>query len=167
MSNHKGKKGGAAKDGGSTIALNKRARHDYQLEKRFEAGVALHGWEVKSLRAGRINFRESYALVKHGEIFLFGTSIPPLLNASTHVVADDRRTRKLLLHHREIVELIGAVDRKGFTLVPTAMYWKRNRVKVEIALARGKQTHDKRAAEKERDWNRQKQRIMRAHNNQG
>jgi len=150
--------------GDSTIALNKRARHEYHIEERYEAGVSLQGWEVKSLRAGRINFGDSYAIVKNGELFLFGASIPPLISASTHVVADDRRTRKLLLHKAEIDKMIGAVERKGFTLVPTAMYWKHNRVKVEIALAKGKQDHDKRASEKDRDWQREKQRTMRAKN---
>lgn len=149
---------------GSTIALNKRARHEYHIDRRFEAGIELQGWEVKSLRAGRINFGDSYAIVKKGEIYLFGTSIPPLISASTHVVADDRRTRKLLLHRREIDELIGAVERKGYTLVPTAMYWKGNHVKVEIGLARGKKSHDKRETEKARDWDREKQRVMRAKN---
>ncbi|MGH8041717.1 MAG: SsrA-binding protein SmpB [Rudaea sp.] len=149
---------------GSTIALNKRARHEYHIDERYEAGLSLQGWEVKSLRAGRINFGDSYALVKNGELFLFGASIPPLISASTHVVADDRRTRKLLLHRTEIDKLVGAVERKGYTLVPTAMYWKDNRVKVEIGLAKGKQDHDKRAAEKDRDWNREKQRAMRAKN---
>jgi SsrA-binding protein len=150
--------------GNSTIALNKRARHEYHIDERYEAGLALQGWEVKSLRAGRINFGDSYALIKGGELYLFGASIPPLISASTHVVADDRRTRKLLLHRAEIDKLIGAVERKGYTLVPTAMYWKHNRVKVEIGLAKGKQDHDKRAAEKERDWNREKGRVMRARN---
>lgn len=152
------------KQGGSTIALNKRARHEYHIDRRIEAGIALQGWEVKALRAGRINFGDSYAVIRHGEIFLFGTSIPPLISASTHVVADDRRTRKLLMHRREIDELIGAVERKGYTLVPTAMYWKQNHVKVEIGVARGKQAHDKREAAKERDWNREKQRVLRAKN---
>ena len=150
--------------GNSTIALNKRARHEYHIDERYEAGLALQGWEVKSLRAGRINFGDSYALVKGGELYLFGASIPPLISASTHVVADDRRTRKLLLHRNEIDKLVGAVERKGYTLVPLAMYWKHNRVKVEIGLAKGKQDHDKRADEKERDWNREKQRVMRARN---
>jgi SsrA-binding protein len=150
--------------GNATIALNKRARHEYHIDERYEAGLALQGWEVKSLRAGRINFGDSYALVKGGELYLFGASIPPLISASTHVVADDRRTRKLLLHRAEIDKLIGAVERKGYTIVPTAMYWKQNRVKVEIGLAKGKQDHDKRATEKERDWNREKQRVMRARN---
>jgi SsrA-binding protein len=152
------------KDKDSTIALNKRARHEYHIDERYEAGLSLQGWEVKSLRAGRINFGDSYALVRNGELYLFGASIPPLISASTHVVADDRRTRKLLLHRAEIDKLIGAVERKGYTLVPVAMYWKHNRVKVEIGLARGKQEHDKRATEKERDWQREKQQALRAKN---
>lgn len=158
--------GKKAKDGkgSATIALNKRARHEYHVDERFEAGLALQGWEVKSLRAGRINLGDAYALVKGGELFLFGASIPPLISASTHVVAEDRRTRKLLLHRAEIDKLIGAVERKGMTLVPLAMYWKDNRVKVEIGIARGKQAHDKRATEKEREWNIEKQRAMRARN---
>jgi SsrA-binding protein len=147
-----------------TIALNKRARHEYSLDDRYEAGLSLLGWEVKSLRAGRVNFGDSYALIKDGELYLFGAQIVPLISASTHVVPEDRRTRKLLLHREEIDKLIGAVERKGYTLIPTAMYWKNNRVKVEIALARGKQEHDKRAAEKERDWGREKQRVMRHRN---
>lgn len=150
--------------GSGTIALNKRARHEYHIDQRFEAGVALQGWELKALRAGRINFGDSYAMVLKGEIFLIGTSIPPLISASTHVIAEDRRTRKLLLHRAEIDTLIGAVERKGYTMVPTAMYWKGNKVKVEIGLARGKQAHDKRETEKERDWQREKARTMRAHN---
>ena len=152
------------KDGGGTIALNKRARHDYHIDDRYEAGLALQGWEVKSIRAGRINFGDAYALIKAGELYLFGAQITPLIQASTHVVADDRRTRKLLLHREEIDKLIGAVERKGYTLIPTALYWKNNRVKVEIGLARGKQEHDKRETEKERDWNREKQRTLRSHN---
>jgi SsrA-binding protein len=148
----------------ATIALNKRARHEYHIEERFEAGIALEGWEVKSLRAGRINLSEAYAVVRGGELFLFGASIPPLLSASTHVVADDRRTRKLLLHRAEIDKLVGAVERKGLTLVPLAMYWKNNRAKLEIGIARGKQAHDKRASEREREWNREQQRALRAHN---
>ena len=150
--------------GDSTIALNKRARHEYHIDERYEAGIALQGWEVKSLRAGRINIGEAYAIVKNGEIFLFGASIVPLISASTHVVADDRRTRKLLLNRSEIDKLIGAIERKGYTLIPMALYWKKNRVKVDLGLARGKQEHDKRDTEKERDWNREKQRVMRAKN---
>lgn len=148
----------------NTIALNKRARHDYNIDQRFEAGIALQGWEVKSLRAGRAQITESYAVIRAGEIYLFGASITPLLSASTHVVADERRTRKLLLHRKEINQLIGSVERKGYTLVPTAMYWKQNRVKLELGLARGKKEHDKRASQKERDWNREKQRTLRAKN---
>ncbi|HKT28970.1 SsrA-binding protein SmpB [Dyella sp.] len=152
------------KESGGTIALNKRARHEYHIDQRFEAGIALQGWELKALRAGRINFGDGYAVVLKNEIYLVGTSIPPLISASTHVVPVDRRTRKLLLHRQEIDQLIGAVERKGYTLVPIAMYWKGNKVKVEIGLARGKQEHDKRNADKERDWQREKQRTMRSHN---
>lgn len=149
---------------GGTIALNKRARHDYHLEERFEAGLALQGWELKSIRAGRANISEAYAVIRNGELFLFGAQITPLISASSHNVADATRTRKLLLHRREIDQLIGKVEREGYTLVPTAMYWKGNKVKAEIALARGKQKHDKRDAERERDWSREKQRLMRRHN---
>lgn len=147
-----------------TIALNKRARHEYHLEQRYEAGLALQGWELKAIRAGRANIGESYALIKNGEIFLFGAQITPLIQASTHVVADDRRNRKLLLHRHEIDNLVGRVERDGYTIIPTALYWKGNKVKVEVALAKGKQAHDKRAASKERDWNREKQQVMRRHN---
>ena len=150
--------------GGGTTALNKRARHEYHIDERYEAGLALQGWEVKSLRAGRLNFGDAYALIKDGELYLFGAQITPLISTSTHVVADDRRTRKLLLHREEIDKLVGAVERKGYTLIPTALYWKNNKVKVELGLARGKQEHDKRASEKERDWNREKQRVLRSHN---
>ncbi len=146
------------------IAQNNRARHEYHIDERFEAGIALQGWEVKSLRAGRINLSDAYAVVKNNEVFLFGASIMPLISASTHVVADDRRTRKLLLHRKEIDKLVGAVERKGYTLVPLTMYWKKNKIKIELGLARGKQEHDKRNTEKERDWNREKARTMRSHN---
>lgn len=144
----------------ATIALNKKARHDYVLEDRFEAGIVLEGWEVKSLRAGRVQIRESYVIVRHGEIFLLGAHITPLSSASTHVHADPTRTRKLLLHSAEISKLIGAVERRGYTLVPLALYWKRGRAKLEIALAKGKKAHDKRAALKERDWQREQQRLL-------
>ena len=147
-----------------TIALNKRARHEYHLEQRYEAGIALQGWELKAIRAGRANITEAYAVIRHGELFLFGAQITPLIQASTHVVADDRRTRKLLLHRNEIDSLIGKVERDGYTLVPTSLYWKGNKVKAELALAKGKQTHDKRDAAKDRDWARDKQRVMRRHN---
>lgn len=162
-----GKQGGKdkGKDGaGGTIALNKRARHDYHLEQRYEAGLALQGWELKAIRAGRANITESYAVVRAGELFLFGAQITPLISASTHVVTDDRRTRKLLLHRREIDVLVGKVQRDGYTLVPTALYWKANKVKVELALAKGKPSHDKREADKAKDWAREKQRVMRRHN---
>lgn len=149
---------------GKTIALNKAARHEYHLEDRFEAGLALQGWELKAIRAGRLGIGESYALLKGGEAYLFGAQITPLISASTHVIADDRRTRKLLLHRHEIDKLVGRVERDGYTLIPTAMYWRGNKVKLELALAKGKKTHDKRATEKERDWQREKQRTMRAHN---
>ena len=147
-----------------TIALNKRARHEYHLEDRVEAGLVLQGWEVKAIRAGRAHISESYAVVRQGELHLFGSQITPLIQASTHVLADDRRTRKLLLHRHEIDKLVGKVERDGYTLVPTAMYWSRNRIKLEIALAKGKQAHDKRDAAKDRDWAREKQRALRAHN---
>ncbi len=147
-----------------TIALNKRARHEYHLEERFEAGLVLQGWEVKAIRAGRGNMTDAYAYVKDGEIFLIGAQITPLIQASTHTVPEDRRQRKLLLHRREIDKLIGRVERDGYTLVPTAMYWSKNRIKLEIALAKGKQAHDKRDAAKDRDWAREKQRALRAHN---
>ena len=160
-----GKKSGKDKaNGDRTIALNRRARHDYQLDQRFEAGMALQGWELKAIRAGRANIGESYAMVRDGELFLYGAQITPLIQASTHVIADPKRSRKLLLHRREIDNLIGRVQRDGYTLVPTAMYWKGNKVKLEIALAKGKQSHDKRQASKERDWDRDRQRVMRAHN---
>ena len=147
-----------------TIALNKRARHEYHLEERFEAGLVLQGWEVKAIRAGRGNMTDAYAYVNDGEIYLIGAQITPLIQASTHVVPEDRRQRKLLLHRREIDKLIGRVEREGYTLVPTAMYWSKNKIKLEIALAKGKQEHDKRDTAKERDWQREKQRAMRRHN---
>jgi len=151
------------KTASSTIALNKKARHDYFIEDRFEAGLVLQGWEVKGLREGRAQLTESYIVVRNGEAFLFGFHIAPLLSASTHVTTDPTRTRKLLLHRRELDKLIGAVERKGYTLVPTALYWKRGRAKLEIALARGKQSQDKRAADKDREWSRSKQRLLRGH----
>src|SRR3546814_15252501 len=126
-------------NGGGTVALNKRARHEYHLEGRFEAGLARQGWELKSIRAGRANITESYAVVRGGELFLFGAQITPLISASSHVVAADRRTRKLLLHRREIDQLVGRVERDGYTLVPTALYWKGNKVKAEPALARSEE----------------------------
>jgi len=149
-----------ASSGKKTIALNKRARFDYHIEERIEAGVALEGWEVKSLREGRVQFADSYVLLKDNEAFLFGCLINPLPTVSTHITADPTRTRKMLLHRREIDRLRGAVDRKGKTVIPTAMYWSRGKVKVEIGIATGKRRHDKRKTEKDRDWERQKSRIM-------
>jgi SsrA-binding protein len=149
-----------AGSGGATIALNKKAKHEYFIEDRYEAGISLEGWEVKSLRAGKINLTEAYVVVKGSEAFLFGANISPLPTASTHVHPDPTRTRKLLLHREELNRLIGLVERKGYTLVPTAMYWKRGRAKLEIGLAKGKKLHDKRADEKDRDWQREKQRIF-------
>ncbi|HEY5789883.1 MAG TPA: SsrA-binding protein SmpB [Gammaproteobacteria bacterium] len=151
-----------AGDGGSTIALNTKARHDFFIEERFEAGLVLEGWEVKSLRAGRLQLKESYVVIRNGELWLLGAHVSPLTSASSHVHPDPVRTRKLLLQRRELDRLIGAVERRGYTLVPTAMYWKRGRAKLEIALARGKKLHDKRATEKDRDWQRQKERLLRS-----
>lgn len=142
------------------IAVNRKVRHDYSIEENFEAGLSLMGWEVKSLRAGRISMAESYILVKDNELWWFGGHISPLSTASTHVKTDPTRTRKLLMHRTEIDRLIGQVERKGYTLVPLALYWKHGRVKIDIGLAKGKKSHDKRASDKERDWKRDKERIM-------
>lgn len=144
-----------------TIALNKKAKHEYHIEERFEAGVVLLGWEVKSLRAGKGQLTDAYILLKDGEAFLLGAHFMPLTTTSTHVIADPTRTRKLLLHARELGRLIGQVNQTGHTCIPLALYWKKNKVKCEIALVKGKKQFDKRATEKERDWNRQKQRILR------
>lgn len=147
-------------NGSSTIALNKKARHDYSIEETFEAGLVLEGWEVKSLREGRVNLKESYVLIRGGEAWLFGAHVSPLPSASTHVSPDPVRTRKLLLHAHQLTRLIGAVERQGYTLVPLALYWKRGRAKLEIGLAKGKKLHDKRATERERAWNREKERLL-------
>lgn len=146
--------------GRKTIALNKRARFEYHIDERIEAGIALEGWEVKSLRAGKAQFADSYVLLKDNEAFLFGCHIEPLPTVSEHAKADPTRTRKLLMHRQEIDRLVGLVERKGFALIPTAMYFSRGRVKVEIGVARGKRQHDKRKAIKDREWERQKERIM-------
>lgn len=148
------------KHGGSTIALNKKAGHDYHIEQRFESGIVLEGWEVKSLRAGRVQLKESYVRILHAEAFLLGAHISALPTASTHVNTDPVRTRKLLLKRAELNRLIGLTERAGYTLVPTAMYWKRGRAKLEIGLAKGKKLHDKRATEKDRDWQREKERLF-------
>jgi SsrA-binding protein len=151
------------KHGGSTIALYKKAGHDYHIEQRFEAGLALEGWEVKSLRAGRVQLKESYVRILRGEAFLLGSHVSPLPAASTHVSPDPIRTRKLLLKRSELNRLIGLTERAGYTLVPTAMYWKRGRAKLEIGLAKGKKLYDKRATEKDRDWQREKERLFKQH----
>jgi SsrA-binding protein len=143
------------------IAVNRKARHDYFIEDREEAGLALMGWEVKSLRAGRAQLAESYVTLRNGEAWLLGAHISPLSSASTHVETDPTRTRKLLLHRHQIDHLAGAVERRGYTLVPLRLYWKAGRAKLEIGLARGKKQHDKRATEKERDWQRDKARLLR------
>ncbi|WP_404365068.1 SsrA-binding protein SmpB [Marinobacter sp.] len=148
----------------STIALNKKAKHEYHIEDRYEAGLVLLGWEVKSLRAGKGQLTDAYVLLKDGEAFLLGAHIMPLTATSTHVIADPTRTRKLLLHEKELAKIIGAVSQAGRTCIPLALYWKGNKVKCEIALVTGKKQFDKRATEKERDWNRQKQRILRGAN---
>jgi SsrA-binding protein len=144
------------------IAVNRKARFDYFIEERYEAGIALLGWEVKSLRAGKAQIAEAYVYLKDGEAFLFGAHLSPLTSASTHVLADPTRTRKLLLSRRELDHLVGAVERRGYTLVPLELYWKNGRAKLAIGLAKGKKQHDKRATEKDRDWQRDKGRIMKA-----
>jgi len=144
----------------AAIAQNKKARFDYHIEENFEAGLMLEGWEVKSLRAGKVQLRDAYVLFKGGEAFLFGALINPLPSASTHVTPDPQRTRKLLLNRIEIDRLMGAIERKGMTAIALGLYWKNGRVKCDIGLARGKKQHDKRAAEKERDWQREKGRLL-------
>lgn len=144
----------------ATIAVNRQATHEYFIEARFEAGLVLEGWEVKSLRAGRVQLKESYVAIKRGEAWLSGAHISPLLSASTHVNPDAVRAKKLLLNRHELNKLIGSVERKGYTLIPLSMYWKNGRAKLEIGLAKGKQLHDKRASSKDRDWQREKARIM-------
>jgi len=157
-----GKKG--KKPSGNTIALNKKAKFDFALEERIEAGLSLLGWEVKSLREGKAQLTDSYVIFKNGEAWLLGAHITPLPTASTHFVTDPTRTRKLLLKTKEIAKLRAATEQKGYTVVATALYWKSHLVKCEIALGKGKQKHDKRETEKERDWNRQKRRILQEQN---
>ncbi len=144
----------------NTIAQNKKARHDYHIDTRYEAGLVLEGWEVKSLRAGRAQINEAYVQIKNSACWLIGALITPLPTASTHINPDPTRTRKLLLNHKEIKKLIGAKEQKGFTIVPLTLYWKKSRAKLEIALAKGKQNHDKRETIKQRDWQRDKARIL-------
>jgi len=150
-----------SKSPGKMIAVNRRARHDYFIEDRFEGGLALEGWEVKALRAGRLQLQEGYVIVHQGEIWLMGALITPLPSASTHIVPDPRRTRKVLLHRKEIDRLIGKVDREGYTMVPLAMYWKKGMAKLEFGLAKGKKKYDKRQSKKEKDWERRKAQILR------
>ena len=144
-----------------TIVENRKALHDYFIEERYEAGIALEGWEVKAIRAGRAQLKEAYVIVRNEEIFLIGAHISPLPSASTHLKPDPVRTRKLLLHAEEIRRLIGKVDRAGYTLVPLDLHYVRGRVKLAVGLAKGKKQYDKRAAEKEKEWNREKQRLLR------
>jgi SsrA-binding protein len=151
----------AKEDGKALIAENRKARHDYFIEDRYEAGLALMGWEVKSLRAGRAQLTEAYVFIRAGEIFMMGAHLSPLNSVSTHVTADPTRTRKLLLNRAEIDRLVGAVEREGYTIVPLELYWNHGRAKVRIGLAKGKKQHDKRATEKERDWQRDKARVLR------
>ncbi|MGE0486161.1 MAG: SsrA-binding protein SmpB [Gammaproteobacteria bacterium] len=146
----------------SSIAQNRKARHDFHIDERFEAGLVLEGWEVKSLRAGKVQLRDAYVLFKDNEAFLFGALVTPLPSASTHIQPDPQRTRKLLLNRREIDSLRGAVERKGATVIALALYWKGGRVKVDLGLAHGKKQHDKRASEKERDWAREKSRLLKS-----
>lgn len=148
----------------NTIAQNKKARFDYHIDDTFEAGVSLMGWEVKSLRESKVQLVDSYVLLKNGEAFLLGAQIQPLPTASTHFVTDPTRTRKLLLNKKELARLFAATEQKGYTCVCLTLYWKGHLVKAKIALAKGKQQHDKRDTAKERDWNRDKSRIMKAHN---
>jgi SsrA-binding protein len=143
------------------IAENRRARFDYFIEERLDAGLVLEGWEVKSLRAGKAQITESHVYVRNGEAFITGAHINPLTTTSTHVIADPTRTRKLLLNKSEIAHLIGAVERKGYTIVPLELYWQRGKAKLQIGLAKGKKQHDKRATEKDRDWQRDKARLLR------
>ena len=143
-----------------SIIQNKKAFHDYFIEQRFEAGIALAGWEVKAIRAGRAQIKEAYVIVNNGEIYLIGCHISALPAASTHVVPDATRTRKLLLHAEEISSLIGSVERAGYTLLPLDLHYKGGRIKLEIGLAKGKKQHDKREAEKQREWQREKQRLL-------
>jgi SsrA-binding protein len=151
-----------SKSSDATIADNRKARHDYHIEEHLEAGLSLEGWEVKSMRAGKANLAEAYAILKNGEAFLIGCHISPLPTASTHVSPDPTRTRKLLLNRFELDRLTGAVDRKGYTLVPLSLYWNKGRAKLRLGLAKGKKQHDKRADAKDRDWKRQQARILKS-----
>ena len=148
------------KDSSASIAQNKKARFDYFIEEEYEAGLVLEGWEVKSLRAGRVNLSDAHVIIKNAEAFLLGAQIQPLPTAATHLRPDASRTRKLLMHRRELSRLIGSVERQGYTIVPLNLYWRKNNIKIKIALAKGKKTHDKRETTKEREWGRERARIM-------
>ncbi len=158
------KKKSKSKQTSNTIALNKKARHEYTLSDKFEAGMELQGWEIKSIRQGKVNISDCYVFIKDREAYLLGAEIQPLISASSHVVCDPRRDRKLLLNRRELDSLIGAVDRQGYSLIATAMYWKRNWVKLEFCLGKGKKTHDKRTDIKDREWKVDQGRLMKNKN---
>lgn len=146
-----------------SIVQNKKAFHDYFVEERYEAGMVLEGWEVKAIRAGRVQINDAYVIVKEGALWMIGAHVSPLLTASTHVKPDPLRTRKLLLHDAEVKRLIGQISQRGYALIPLDLHYTRGRIKAAIGLARGKQQHDKRATEKEREWQREKQRLLRGH----
>lgn len=152
------------KDAPATIAVNRKARHEYTLDETFEAGLVLEGWEVKAMRAGKCNLSDAYVMVKNGEVFLFGCQIQPLQTASTHIHPDPLRTRKLLLNQREIQRIWSAVTKAGDTCIPLKLFWKNGRAKCDIALVTGKKLHDKREAEKTRDWERERGRLLRTRN---
>lgn len=147
----------------TSIALNKKAQFEYFIEDRFEAGLVLEGWEVKSLRAGKVNLSDAHVIIKRGEAFLLGAQIQPLQTAATHLLPDPNRSRKLLLKRGELNQLIGRVERQGYTLVPLKLYWSKNNIKMALALAKGKKNHDKRETVKDRDWQRDKSRLMKKH----
>jgi SsrA-binding protein len=147
----------------TTIALNRKARHEYTIEQKYETGLVLQGWEIKGIRAGKMQIADSYVVFRRGEPWLLGSLVNPLLSASTHITTEPDRTRKLLLTKREINTLLGLVERKGYTLIPLALYWKGNKIKLEIGLAKGKKSHDKRDVERDRDWQREKQRLFKKH----
>lgn len=144
----------------SSIVFNRKAGFDYFIENQFEAGLVLQGWEVKSLRAGKVNLSDAHVIIKYGEAFLLGAQIQPLQTASTHTIPEPDRTRKLLLNRKELSQLIGSVERQGYTIVPLSIYWKKNKIKIKIALAKGKKEHDKRDTIKDRDWHRDRSRLM-------
>lgn len=160
MSNTKKKGAKTDSNGNGTIALNRKAKHNFTLETRFESGLVLQGWEVKSIRAGKGQISESHVIIRRGEAWLVNAIISPLISTSTHIKADDSRSRKLLLHRKEINLLLGSIERKGYTVIPTAMYWKNNHVKIELALAKGKKDYDKRADAKDKDWKRDQARLF-------